>query len=278
MTCCLVAMGKTPFSGKTATTFCAVAGKRTPFWATWAATRCLATVAMTTTLYSLLKLTNHDDRNIVTVEDPVEYDLPGVNQSQVNADIGMTFAAGLRATLRQDPDVILVGEIRDHETATVAAQAGHLVFSSLHANSSIGAVVRLRDLGLDDFLISATLRAVIAQRLLRRLCANCATEAVPTPAEAAHFERHHMAVPATLKSPAGCAACGQSGYAGRLGVFEMTEVGDTLRAAIDRGASEMELAQIGLREDQTLIGQALLEVAAGTTFLAEALRVVGDGV
>ncbi len=234
----------------------------------------------TTTLYSLLKLTNHDDRNIVTVEDPVEYDLPGVNQSQVNADIGMTFAAGLRATLRQDPDVILVGEIRDNETATVAAQAaltGHLVFSSLHANSSIGAVVRLRDLGLDDFLISATLRAVIAQRLLRRLCSSCAADAAPTPAEAAHFERHHMAVPETIKSPVGCADCGQSGYAGRLGVFEMTEVGDTLRAAIDRGASEMELTQIGLREDQTLIGQALLEVAAGETALAEALRVVGDG-
>lgn len=234
----------------------------------------------TTTLYSLLKLTNHDDRNIVTVEDPVEYDLPGVNQSQVNADIGMTFAAGLRATLRQDPDVILVGEIRDGETATVATQAaltGHLVFSSLHANSSIGAVVRLRDLGLDDFLISATLRGVIAQRLLRRLCDSCRAPAPPSPAEAIHFERHNMRIPDQIHGACGCAVCGQSGYAGRLGIFEMTEVDDKLRAAIDRGASEMELAQIGLRADQTLIGQALRQVALGHTSLAEALRVVGDG-
>ena len=186
----------------------------------------------TTTLYSLLKLTNQDNRNIVTVEDPVEYDLPGVNQSQVNAEIGMSFAAGLRATLRQDPDVILVGEIRDTETASVAAQAaltGHLVFSSLHANSSIGAVVRLRDLGLDDFLISATLRGVIAQRLLRRLCPDCATSAPPTPAEAAHFSRHDMAVPDSIFVATGCASCNGSGYAGRVGIFEMTEVDDRLR-------------------------------------------------
>jgi len=234
----------------------------------------------TTTLYSLLKLTNRDERNIVTVEDPVEYDLPGVNQSQVNSDIGMTFAAGLRATLRQDPDVILVGEIRDTETASVAAQAaltGHLVFSSLHANSSIGAVVRLRDLGLDDFLISATLRGVVAQRLLRRLCPSCATPAPPTQNEAAHFLRHQMSAPPVIHAPQGCASCNNSGYAGRVGIFEMTEVDETLRAAIDNGASEMELTRLGLSEEQTLIGQALLQVAAGETSLAEALRVVGDG-
>ncbi len=133
----------------------------------------------TTTLYSLLQLADQAKRNIVTVEDPIEYDLPGISQTQINAEIGMTFAAGLRATLRQDPDVILVGEIRDGETATVAAQAaltGHLVFSSLHANGSVGAVIRLRDLGLDDFLIAATLRGIIAQRLLRRLCRDCAED------------------------------------------------------------------------------------------------------
>ncbi|KPA19805.1 putative type II secretion system protein E [Shimia sp. SK013] len=234
----------------------------------------------TTTLYSLLKLTNHDNRNIVTVEDPVEYDLPGVNQSQVNAEIGMSFAAGLRATLRQDPDVILVGEIRDTETASVAAQAsltGHLVFSSLHANSSIGAIIRLRDLGLDDFLISATLRGVIAQRLLRRLCGECSEPETPTAAEAEHFTRHNIAVPNVIHAPKGCASCNTSGYAGRVGIFEMTEVDDTLRAAIDGGASEMELTRLGLSEEKTLIGQALLQVAAGKTSLAEALRVVGDG-
>jgi general secretion pathway protein E len=233
----------------------------------------------TTTLYSLLKLANQVERNIVTVEDPVEYDLPGISQSQINAEIGMTFAAGLRATLRQDPDVILVGEIRDTETASVAAQAaltGHLVFSSLHANSSVGAVVRLRDLGVDDFLIASTLRGVIAQRLLRRLCDGCKIAGPPTTAEAAHFNRHELAVPSVVFAPKGCAACGNTGFSGRVGVFEMIEVGDTLRAAIDGGATETELKRLALCDGETLIGQGLAEVAIGRTSLSEILRVVGD--
>lgn len=233
----------------------------------------------TTTLYSLLQLANRDERNIVTVEDPIEYDLPGVSQSQINAEIGMTFAAGLRATLRQDPDVILVGEIRDGETASTAAQAaltGHLVFSSLHANGSIGAVVRLRDLGLDNFLIAATLRGVIAQRLLRKLCTNCASAHEPTAAEAAHFSAHGMPVPDQVHAPTGCDACDGSGYAGRIGVFEMIEVGEALRAAIDAGASEAEMKAQALDAGETLFGQGLREVAAGRTSLVEVLRVVGD--
>ncbi len=233
----------------------------------------------TTTLYSLLKLADRDERNIVTVEDPIEYDLAGISQSQINAEIGMTFAAGLRATLRQDPDVILVGEVRDGETASVAAQAaltGHLVFSSLHANGSVGAVVRLRDLGLDNFLIAATLRGVIAQRLLRRLCPACRAGHAPTASEAAHFDRHGLALPLRLHKAVGCAACGGSGYAGRVGIFEMVEIGEALRDAIDRGASEAEMKGLALDGRQTLIGQGLAEVAAGRTSLAEALRVVGD--
>ena len=233
----------------------------------------------TTTLYSLLKLANRDERNIVTVEDPIEYDLPGISQSQINAEIGMTFANGLRATLRQDPDVILVGEIRDGETSSVAAQAaltGHLVFSSLHANGSVGAVVRLRDLGLDDFLIAATLRGVIAQRLLRRLCPDCRHAQQPSPSEAAHFPAHGLAVPDDIYHPVGCEACHGSGYAGRIGVFEMIEVGSGLRAAIDRGASEAEMRELALEGRETLIGQALAEVTAGRTSLSETLRVVGD--
>ena len=233
----------------------------------------------TTTLYSLLQLANRDERNIVTIEDPIEYDLPGVSQSQINAEIGMTFAAGLRATLRQDPDVILVGEIRDPETASVATQSaltGHLVFSSLHANSSVGAIVRLRDLGLDDFLIAATLRGVIAQRLLRKLCATCKRPYTPTKDEAARFLRHGLLVPDQLFEPMGCDACGGSGHAGRMGIFEMVEVGDALRAAIDAGATETDLRAQALGAGGTLIGQGLGVAATGIVSLTETLRVVGD--
>lgn len=233
----------------------------------------------TTTLYSLLNLANQDERNIVTVEDPIEYDLAGISQSQINAEIGMSFAAGLRATLRQDPDVILVGEIRDSETASVAAQAaltGHLVFSSLHANGSVGAVVRLRDLGLDNFLIAATLRGVIAQRLLRRLCAECRRAHPPDASEAAHYRRHGLPVPDEIHDAVGCALCNGSGYAGRVGVFEMVEVGEALREAIDRGATEAEMKSLAVADAETLFGQSLAEVAAGRSSLAEALRVVGD--
>lgn len=233
----------------------------------------------TTTLYSLLKLANRDERNIVTVEDPIEYDLPGVSQSQINAEIGMTFANGLRATLRQDPDVILVGEIRDGETASIAAQAaltGHLVFSSLHANGSVGAVVRLRDLGLDDFLIASTLRGVIAQRLLRRLCPDCREERDVGVSERAIFERNNCPAPASTFHACGCPNCNGSGYSGRVGIFEMVEVTDTLRAALDRGATEYELKTLSLSPDQTLLAQGLGRVTKGETSLAETLRVVGD--
>jgi len=233
----------------------------------------------TTTLYSLLNLANQDERNIVTVEDPIEYDLSGISQSQINAEIGMTFAAGLRATLRQDPDVILVGEIRDSETASVAAQAaltGHLVFSSLHANGSVGAVVRLRDLGIDNFLIAATLRGVVAQRLLRRLCPSCSQAHAPTQAEAAHFERHNLPLSASIHRAVGCSECNGSGYSGRVGIFEMVEVGEALRDAIDRGAAESEMKGLALDDAETLFGQSLNEVTRGRTSLAEALRVVGD--
>ena len=160
----------------------------------------------TTTLYSLLQLSDHTKRNIVTVEDPIEYHLPGISQTQTNSEIGMTFAAGLRATLRQDPDVILVGEIRDVETAQVAAQAsltGHLVFSSLHANGSVAAVTRLRDLGLDNYLIAATLRGILAQRLLRQLCPHCKTSAAPDAATADMFTNAGLPVPLAVPRAVG---------------------------------------------------------------------------
>lgn len=232
----------------------------------------------TTTLYSLLRLANRDERNIVTVEDPIEYDLPGVSQSQINSEIGMTFAAGLRATLRQDPDVILVGEIRDAETATVASQAaltGHLVFSSLHANGSVGAVIRLRDLGLDDFLIASTLRGIIAQRLLRRLC-HCKTPKAVSAGERKQFEAQGLKAPKHIYHQTGCDDCNNSGFAGRVGIFEIVEVGAKLREAIDSGASEHQLAQVALSSELTLLGQGLQAVVEGETTLQETLRVVGD--
>ncbi|GAW36231.1 type II secretion system protein E [Roseovarius sp. A-2] len=233
----------------------------------------------TTTLYSLLQLANDEIRNILTTEDPIEYDLPGISQSQINAEIGMTFAAGLRAALRQDPDIILVGEIRDHETASVAAQAsltGHLVFSSLHANGSVGAVVRLRDLGLDDFLIASTLRGVIAQRLLRKLCTSCRAPVAPDADAIRHFQMAGLDVPAQHYEARGCDLCNGTGYAGRVGVFEILDVSEELRAAIDAGSSETEMKRVAVAPDQTLFGQSLYQVAAGKTSLAEALRVVGD--
>ncbi|WP_415404907.1 GspE/PulE family protein [Tateyamaria sp. SN3-11] len=236
----------------------------------------------TTSLYSLLKLANSEERNIVTVEDPVEYDLPGISQTQINAEIGMTFAAGLRATLRQDPDIILVGEIRDAETASTAAQAaltGHLVFSSLHANGSTAAITRLRDLGLDDYLISSTLRGVIAQRLLRRLCPDCRVPAAPNAQERALFTDLGMAVPdQVFTAGSGCVTCDHTGFNGRVGIFETATVSDEMRQAISEGKSEQALLDLAVTPRETLLGRALRAVEQGQTTIAETLRVVGDRV
>ena len=233
----------------------------------------------TTTLYSMLQIANREERNIVTVEDPIEYDLPGISQSQINADIGMTFAAGLRATLRQDPDVILVGEIRDVETARTAAQAsltGHLVFSTLHANGSIATIVRLRDLGLDDFLIASTLRAIIAQRLLRRLCRACRTPEPVSEEAAAAFRDAGLEPPDTLWRAVGCPACSGTGYAGRDGVYEIVEITEPVRDAIGEGASESALREIAVPAAGTLRAQGLKRAGRGETSLAEVMRVLGE--
>ena len=232
----------------------------------------------TTTLYSLLKLANTTERNILTVEDPIEYDLPGVNQSQIHAEIGLTFAAGLRASLRQDPDIILVGEIRDLETASTAAQAaltGHLVFSSLHANSSVAAIIRLRDLGVEDYLIAATVRAIIAQRLLRRLCDDCKSTRAPNEQERALFQATTLPIPAHVWQANGCPACNGAGHKGRAGIYEIVTMDDGLRGAIDAGASEQALKAQALTPDRTLLGEAMQLVAHGITDSAEVVRVVG---
>ncbi len=230
----------------------------------------------TTTLYAALKLLNDPSRNILTVEDPVEYAIDGVGQTQINPKVGMTFAAGLRAILRQDPDIVMVGEIRDVETAEIAIQAaltGHLVLSTVHTNSAVGAITRLRDMGAEPFLLSSTIAAVLAQRLVRRLCPTC-----KEPYEPDDAERKLLGVAAgeraNVHRPVGCGRCGHSGYEGRIGVYELMVVDETLRRLIHEDASEAEMAAQAFRRADTLAMSGFRHVLAGLTSIEEVLRVV----
>ena len=200
----------------------------------------------TTTLYAALKLLNDGKRNILTVEDPVEYAVPGVGQTQVDTRVGLTFAQGLRAILRQDPDVVMVGEIRDRETAEIAVQAaltGHLVLSTVHANSAAGAITRLRDFGVETFLIAATLRAVVAQRLARQVCPVCAGE---EPLAAPLASRLGLPAGIPVAKANGCPSCRQTGYLKRRGLFELITADGPVRNLINEGAGEGRLEAAGL--------------------------------
>lgn len=230
----------------------------------------------TTTLYAALSELNDKTRNILTVEDPVEYALEGVGQTQVNARVGMTFAAGLRAILRQDPDIVMVGEIRDPETAQIAVQAsltGHLVLSTVHTNSAISAVTRLRDMGVDSFLLAPTVKAIVAQRLVRRLCEDC-----KTPFSAGIVERKLLGIageaPLTLHKAVGCPACKGTGYRGRMGVYEIVVVNEALRALIHDDASEQALTAAAFKDTETLTQCGVRYVKNGATSIEEILRVV----
>ncbi|MEQ1510379.1 MAG: ATPase, T2SS/T4P/T4SS family [Sphingopyxis sp.] len=227
----------------------------------------------TTTLYAAMKTLNDGSRNILTVEDPVEYAVDGVGQTQVNPKVGLTFAAGLRAILRQDPDVVLVGEIRDRETADIAVQAsltGHLVLSTVHTNDAIGAITRLRDMKIEPFLIASSLRAVIAQRLVRRLCPECR---VAAPAEPGVAQTLALPLGTPIARAAGCSACGNSGYRGRIGVFEAIRIDDRLRAMINDGADEVAIEAHGFAHAPTLAASVRALVIAGETTAEEALRI-----
>lgn len=228
----------------------------------------------TTTLYAALRKLNDGSRNILTVEDPVEYAVDGVSQTQTNAKVGLTFASGLRAILRQDPDVIMIGEIRDYETAEIAMQAsltGHLVLSSVHTNDAVGAIVRLRDLGVEPFLLGSSLRLVLAQRLVRRLCSHCKK---PTSPPAAALARLCISAGAQCyEAGGGCEHCAQSGYRGRLGLFEAVPITSQLRALILEDANEHRLAQEAFIHGRSLRDAARDLVEAGETSLEEALRV-----
>ncbi|TAL42701.1 MAG: type II secretion system protein GspE [Methylovulum sp.] len=231
----------------------------------------------TTSLYAILNQLNERTRNILTVEDPIEFYLDGIGQTQVNNKVEMTFAKGLRAILRQDPDIVMVGEIRDKETAEISVQAsltGHLVLSTLHTNTAIGAITRLRDMGVEPFLLASSLVGVIAQRLLRKLCPVCKKPGrVPAqdlsglgyPAQAGEF--------VDIYQPEGCGQCKHSGFKGRAGIFELVAIDTTLRNMINEHAGEYELEQHARHFSRSIRHSALKKVLAGETSIDEAIRI-----
>ncbi|MYM62965.1 type II secretion system ATPase GspE [Pseudomaricurvus sp. HS19] len=233
----------------------------------------------TTSLYAGLSSINQQDKNILTVEDPIEYNLEGIGQTQVNTKADLTFARGLRAMLRQDPDVVMVGEIRDLETAEIAIQAsltGHLVLSTLHTNTAIGAVTRLTEMGVEPFLLSSSLIGVIAQRLVRLLCPHCKTPYQADAAECELLRVDNAATPPTLYHAAGCEHCNQQGYLGRTGIYEVIAVNDNLRALIHQRAPEAELITLARQRSPGIRDDGRARILAGDTTVEEVLRVTHE--
>jgi type IV pilus assembly protein PilB len=245
-----------------------------------------------TTLYSFLQMLNDEERNIITLEDPIEYFIEGINQSQIRPEIGYTFASGLRSILRQDPNVIMVGEIRDSETAELAIHAaltGHLVLSTLHTNGAVGSIPRLVDMGIQTFLLASSLRAVAAQRLVRRICENCKEPAHLTPLQKENLQKSFLAISSQERSDyglaevkeaetyqgKGCEECGDSGYKGRIAIYEALEVTpDIHEIIVDKNANEVLL--IGAAAKQNMLSMkedGILKVIKGITTLSEIERV-----
>ena len=236
----------------------------------------------TTTLYAILESIKSPHKNILTLEDPVEYRLDGINQVQVKPQIGLTFAAGLRAFLRQDPDVILVGEVRDLETAEICARAaltGHLVFSTIHTNDAVSVIVRLIDIGIEPFLLAPSLRLVIAQRLIRKLCPDCKQSYRPSAEEIKGLK----VKPKLLYKPKGCDKCNNTGYRGRTGIYEILPVNEQIRELISKGMTRRSgdaslkeaVRQMGIR---SLLEDGMLKVAEGITSMEEVLKATyGEG-
>ena len=235
----------------------------------------------TTTLYACLGQINTPDKKLITVEDPVEYQMSGINQVQVNKDVGLDFSAALRSILRQAPNIVMIGEIRDAETADIAMEAaltGHLVFSTLHTNDAPSAVTRLLDIGVKPFLVASALRAAMAQRLVRAICEKCKESYTPTEREMKMLGSMSKTVPERMYHGVGCDKCGRSGYKGRKGIFEIFKVDDTIQRLIFDHAPATLLRQrareMGMR---TLREDGMLKVASGMTSLPEVLRVtMGD--
>ncbi|MFN3197904.1 MAG: type II secretion system ATPase GspE [Bradymonadia bacterium] len=238
----------------------------------------------TTSLYASLAKINSPTRNIITVEDPVEYQLGGIGQIQVNTKVGLTFASGLRAILRQDPDVVMIGEIRDGETAEIAVQAsltGHLVFSTLHTNDAAGAVTRLVDMGVEPFLIASSVVCMMAQRLVRRLCPHCKAPVVPSETELRQLgydrERFMAETSGHVYQPVGCDQCLDSGYQGRTGIYEVLPVDDDIRPLIMDNVDSGTIKKVAIRKGMlTLRDDGARKVMDGDTSIAEVLRVTQD--
>jgi general secretion pathway protein E len=234
----------------------------------------------TTTLYGALSRINSTDKNIITIEEPVEIQLPGVGQIEVNPKVGLTFASGLRSILRQDPNVILVGEIRDLETAEIAIQAsltGHLVFSTLHTNDAPSAITRLVDMGVEPFLVGSSLVAVLAQRLVRVLCKECREAYEPTADELAEIGVRAGERRVQVYRAAGCAACNYTGYRGRVGIFELMQVDDEIRALVSQNVDSKTIKNQAVSKGMhALRKDGARKVLSGVTSIAEVLRATED--
>lgn len=233
----------------------------------------------TTTLYAALSEINDRSRNILTVEDPIEYNLPGIGQTQVNTKADMTFARGLRAILRQDPDVVMIGEIRDLETAEIAVQAsltGHLVLSTLHTNSAVGSITRLVDMGVEPFLISSSLVGIVAQRLVRVLCQNCREPYKPD-AAACKFLGVNPASPPTIYRTKGCPECNHLGYRGRRGIYEVIQVDEQMRELIHNRAAEQDLERLARKTSPSMHDDGICKILDGVTTMEEVIRVTHKG-
>lgn len=234
-----------------------------------------------TSLYAFLHIINSVERRIITIEEPIEYEMPGINQIDVKSDIGLTFALGLRHILRQDPDVIMVGEIRDFDTAEIAIRAsltGHLVFSTLHTNDAAGAATRLLDMGIEPFLVSSSLTAVLAQRLVRRLCPICRQphEYTPEFLESIGFPTEEMAGKTFFKST-GCEQCRNTGFMGRTGLFELLVVTENIRPLIIARESANAIKQAAMQSGMaTLASDGWRKVMEGQTTLEEVIRVAEE--
>lgn len=228
------------------------------------------------TLYAALNQLNSEEVNIITIEDPVEYQLEGVNQIQVNSNIGMTFAAGLRSILRQDPNIIMVGEIRDKETAEIAIRAsltGHLVLSTLHTNDSLSTITRLVDMGVEPYLVASSLTGIVAQRLIRKVCRDCAEEYTPEKREVEIFAKRGMKIDKLIRGR-GCASCRMTGYKGRIAIHEVLVINDEMKRVIMNGESFTKLRDLAIKAKTIfLMDDGLLKVKQGITTIEEVLRV-----